>query len=136
MREMSWLKLTVVNDGDMYLWRELGVNSWLIFAVVGPNGRLLAQHLEKDNDPRLFTSPLKFPGKLAVDVENNRLFISDSNHIRILLNSPWDVCFHLVNEKVYIAMAGQHQIWQLDTADGITRAFSGDGYERNLNGSR
>ncbi|KAM5561005.1 protein SUPPRESSOR OF QUENCHING 1, chloroplastic [Rosa sericea] len=247
----------VVNDGDMYLWRELGVNSWPTFAVVGPNGRLLAQlsgegrrkdlddlveaallyygrkkildnaplplSLEKDNDPRLFTSPLKFPGKLAVDVENNRLFISDSNHNRIvvtdldgnfivqigstgeeglrdgsfddatfnrpqglayntkknllyvadtenhalreidfvnetvrtlagngtkgsdyrgggkgstqLLNSPWDVCFHPVNEKVYIAMAGQHQIWQLDTADGITRAFSGDGYERNLNGS-
>lgn len=40
--------------------------------------------LEKDNDPRLFTSPLKFPGKLAVDVENNRLFISDSNHNRIV----------------------------------------------------
>lgn len=40
--------------------------------------------LEKDNDPRLFTSPLKFPGKLAVDIENNRLFISDSNHNRIV----------------------------------------------------
>ncbi|KAL6132788.1 hypothetical protein ACLB2K_065027 [Fragaria x ananassa] len=32
-------------------------------------------------------------------------------------------------------MAGQHQIWQLDIVDGVTRAFSGDGYERNLNGS-
>lgn len=40
--------------------------------------------LEKDNDPRLVTSPLKFPGKLAVDVLNNRLFISDSNHNRIV----------------------------------------------------
>lgn len=40
--------------------------------------------LEKDNDPRLLTSPLKFPGKLAVDVLNNRLFISDSNHNRIV----------------------------------------------------
>lgn len=27
----------------MYLWRELGVNSWPTFAIVGPNGRLLAQ---------------------------------------------------------------------------------------------
>ena len=53
-----------------------------------------------------------------------------------ILNSPWDVCFHPVNEIVYIAMAGQHQIWQLDTTDGVARAFSGDGYERNLNGSR
>lgn len=53
-----------------------------------------------------------------------------------LLNSPWDACFHPVTEKVYIAMAGQHQIWEHNTDDGVTRAFSGDGYERNLNGSR
>ncbi|XAR49254.1 hypothetical protein NMG60_11032383, partial [Bertholletia excelsa] len=247
----------VVNDGEMYLWRELGVNSWPTFAIVGPNGKLIAQvsgeghrkdlddlveaallyyggknmldkkpiplSLEKDNDPRLLTSPLKFPGKLAVDVLNNRLFISDSNHNRIvvtdldgnfvvqigstgeeglqdgnfeeatfnrpqglaydakrnllyvadtenhalrvidfvnevvrtlagngtkgsdyrgggkgtdqLLNSPWDVCFEPINEIVYIAMAGQHQIWEHNITDGTTRAFSGDGYERNLNGS-
>ncbi|XP_022747672.1 protein SUPPRESSOR OF QUENCHING 1, chloroplastic isoform X1 [Durio zibethinus] len=247
----------VVNDGDMYLWRELGVNSWPTFAIVGPNGKLLAQisgeghrkdldylveaallfygqkklldytsiplNLEQDNDPRLLTSPLKFPGKLAMDILNNRLFISDSNHNRIvvtdldgnfiiqigstgeeglrdgffddatfnhpqglaynakknllyvadtenhalreidfvsekvrtlagngmkgsdytggekgtsqLLNSPWDVCFDPVNEKVYIAMAGQHQIWEHNTQDGVTKAFSGNGFERNLNGS-
>ncbi|XP_059313314.1 protein SUPPRESSOR OF QUENCHING 1, chloroplastic isoform X2 [Lycium ferocissimum] len=247
----------VVNDGEMNLWRELGINSWPTFVLVGPNGKLLAQiageghrkdldylveaalrfygkknlldskpiplRLEKDNDPRLLTSPLKFPGKLAVDVLNNRLFISDSNHNRIvvtdlegnflvqigstgaeglrdgsfddatfnrpqglaynakknllyvadtenhalrvidfvnetvrtlagngtkgsdyegggtgtaqLLNSPWDVCFEPENEIVYIAIAGQHQIWEHRTSDGVTRAFSGNGYERNLNGS-
>ncbi|KAK6915673.1 NHL repeat [Dillenia turbinata] len=247
----------VVNDGDMYLWRELGINSWPTFAIVGPNGKVLAQvsgegrrkdldefveaallfygrkkildntplplRPEKENDPVLLTSPLKFPGKLAVDMLNNRLFISDSNHNRIvvtdldgnfivqigstgeeglrdgkfddaafnrpqglaynakknllyvadtenhalreidfvnelvhtlagngtkgsdyvggekgpnqLLNSPWDVCFNPANERVYIAMAGQHQIWEHNTLDGVTRAFSGDGYERNLNGS-
>ncbi|GFP87939.1 nhl repeat-containing protein 2 [Phtheirospermum japonicum] len=194
----------VVNDGDMYLWRELGISSWPTLALVGPNGKLIAQvsgeghrkdlddlveaalmyyggkklldstpiplNLEKDNDPRLLASPLKFPGKLEVDVLNDRLFISDSNHNRIvvtdldgnfkvqigssgeegfrdgnfddamfnrpqLLNSPWDVCFEPVTEIVYIAMAGQHQIWKHNTLDGTTRAFSGDGYERNLNGS-
>ncbi|KAB1227389.1 NHL repeat-containing protein 2 [Morella rubra] len=109
----------VVNDGEMTLWRELGVNSWPTFAIVGPNGKLIAQisgeghrkdlddlveaallfygrkkildnkpipiRLEKDNDPRLLTSPLKFPGKLAIDALNNRLFISDSNHNRIVV---------------------------------------------------
>ncbi|CAH2046801.1 unnamed protein product [Thlaspi arvense] len=238
----------VVNDGDMYLWRELGINSWPTFAVVSPNGKLIAQiageghrkdlddlvaaalmyfgdknvldstplptRLEKDNDPRLAASPLKFPGKLAIDTLNNRLFISDSNHNRIivtdldgnfivqigstgeeglrdgsfedaafnrpqglaynaktnllyvadtenhalrlilstkeyrlwlvmelkaptikLLNSPWDVCFEPVNEKVYVAMAGQHQIWEYNVLDGVTKFFSGNGYERNLNGS-
>ncbi|KAK1401847.1 protein SUPPRESSOR OF QUENCHING 1, chloroplastic [Heracleum sosnowskyi] len=247
----------VVNDGDMYLWRELGISSWPTFAIVSPNGKLIAQisgegrrkdldslveaallfygrrnalsstpiplSLEKDNDPRLLASPLKFPGKLAVDVYNSRLFISDSNHNRVvvtdldgnflvqigstgeegfrdgnfneaafnrpqglaynpkknllyvadtenhalrvinfvdemvqtlagngikgsdykggqkgnsqLLNSPWDVCFEPENEIVYIAMAGQHQIWEHNTLDGVTRSFSGDGFERNLNGS-
>ncbi|XP_023734564.1 protein SUPPRESSOR OF QUENCHING 1, chloroplastic isoform X1 [Lactuca sativa] len=247
----------VVNDGDMYMWRELGISSWPTFAIIGPTGKLLAQlagegrrkdlddlveaallyygrrnllvntaiplTLEKDNDPRLLKSPLKFPGKLAVDIFNKRLFISDSNHNRIvvtdldgnfivqigssgeeglrdgnfdnamfnrpqglaynatknllyvadtenhalrvidfvnedvqtlagngtkgsdykgggkgttqLLNSPWDVCFEPANQSVYIAMAGQHQIWEHNTLDGVTRAFSGDGYERNLNGS-
>ena len=27
----------------MYFWRELGVNSWPTFSIVGPNGKLLAQ---------------------------------------------------------------------------------------------
>ncbi|PKA65072.1 riboflavin kinase [Apostasia shenzhenica] len=247
----------VVNDDNMYLWRELGVNFWPTFVVVGPTGKILAQlageshredlddlidaalqfyeekklleassiplALEKDEDPRLLTSPLKFPGKLAIDVFNDRLFISDSNHNRIVvtdldgnflvqvgssgeealrdgsfddacfnrpqglayspmkntlyvadtenhalrevdfvngtvttiagngnkgsdyvgggkgtsqvLNSPWDVCYNSTNEMVYIAMAGQHQIWEHSTSDGITRCFSGDGFERNLNGS-
>ncbi|GJR52652.1 protein suppressor of quenting 1, chloroplastic isoform X2 [Tanacetum coccineum] len=109
----------VVNDGDMYMWRELGINSWPTFAIISPTGKLIAQlagegrrkdlddfveaallfygrrklldstpvplRLEKDNDPRLSKSPLKFPGKLAVDVFNKRLFISDSNHNRIVV---------------------------------------------------
>ena len=33
-------------------------------------------------------------------------------------------------------MAGQHQIWEHNLLAATTRAFSGDGYERNLNGSR
>lgn len=53
-----------------------------------------------------------------------------------VLNSPWDVCYDPTKEVVYIAMAGQHQIWEHNTLDEVTRAFSGDGYERNLNGSR
>ncbi|KAJ4817125.1 Haloacid dehalogenase-like hydrolase family protein [Rhynchospora pubera] len=247
----------VVNDGNMYMWRELGVNSWPTFVIVGPTGKILAQlageghrkdlddvvdaalefygeknllenkplplALEKDNSSRMLKSPLKFPGKLAVDVQNNRLFISDSNHNRIVvttldgnyitqvgstgeeglndgsfenalfnrpqglaynpkknvlyvadtenhalreidfvnetvrtlagngtkgtdykgggqgrsqvLNSPWDLCYEPLNETVYIAMAGQHQIWEHSIVNGVTRAFSGDGYERNLNGS-
>lgn len=53
-----------------------------------------------------------------------------------VLNSPWDVCYDSLSGIVYIAMAGQHQIWQHTVVDGSTKVFSGDGYERNLNGKR
>jgi len=52
-----------------------------------------------------------------------------------VLNSPWDVCYDPSQETVYIAMAGQHQIWKHNIRDGVTNVLSGDGYERNLNGS-
>ena len=31
-----------VNDGNMVLWREVGISSWPTLAVVSPAGRLLA----------------------------------------------------------------------------------------------
>ncbi|KAI3725773.1 hypothetical protein L1987_65565 [Smallanthus sonchifolius] len=161
----------VVNDGDMYMWRELGINSWPTFAIIGPTGKLLAQlagegrrkdlddlveaallfygkrklldstpiplNLEKDNDPRLLKSPLKFPVQVGSTGEGLRDGNFDTAMFNRpqLLNSPWDVCFEPANQNVYIAMAGQHQIWVHSTLEGVTRAFSGDGYERNLNGS-
>ncbi|KAG6555690.1 hypothetical protein Mapa_002927 [Marchantia paleacea] len=246
----------VVNDGEMTMWRQLGVSSWPTLALVGPTGRLIAmlageghrkdlddlvaaalqfygekgllndkpipEAPEKNKDSRLVASPLKFPGKLATDLANQRLFISDSNNHRIVvtdlegnfimqigggggeglrdgsfdyaafnrpqgltynpsknmlyvadtenhavreidfvnekvrtlagngekgsdykggkkgssqvLNSPWDVCLDSSCKALYVAMAGQHQIWQVDPSDGLARVFSGDGYERNLNG--
>ncbi|KAI5075738.1 hypothetical protein GOP47_0009814 [Adiantum capillus-veneris] len=186
--------------------------------------RSLPVLLEKDKDTRLVSSPLKFPGKLTTDLANGRLFISDSNHHRIVitdlegnfiqqiggangeglqdgkfdeaafnrpqgvsynsnrnvlyvadtenhalreidlaneivrtlagngvkgsdykggkkgtsqvLNSPWDVCCNPASDAIYIAMAGQHQIWEHVISTGVTKVFSGDGYERNLNGKR
>ncbi|THG17861.1 hypothetical protein TEA_027586 [Camellia sinensis var. sinensis] len=200
----------VVNDGDMYLWHELGINSWPTFAIVGPNGKLLAQISgegrrkvvtdldgnfivqigstgeEGFRDGNFEDATFNRPQGLAYDPKKNLLYVADTeNHaLRVidfvnetvqtlagngtkgvtigsmvkpwlnnlevmgsslgvttlctmpkLLNSPWDVCYEPVNGIVYIAMAGQHQIWEHNTSDGITRAFSGDGYERNLNGS-
>ena len=33
----------MVNDGEMNLWRGLGVNSWPTFVLVSPDGKVLAQ---------------------------------------------------------------------------------------------
>jgi thiol-disulfide isomerase/thioredoxin len=172
--------------------------------------RPLALKLEQDNQ---LNSPLLFPGKVLVDPENDRLFIADSNHNRLVvtdlegvvqevigdgrarlqdgnyesasffrpqglaladentlyvadtenqairkvdletrqvetvagtgeqvynpypngqgtetpLNSPWDVLYQ--NGLLFIAMAGQHQVWMLDTDSGVITLFAGSGAE-------
>ncbi len=43
------------------------------------------------------------------------------------LNSPWDLV--LVDGKLYICMAGPHQLWVLDLATGIAQAWVGSGRE-------
>ena len=50
------------------------------------------------------------------------------------LSSPWDLA--LDGQTLYIAMAGSHQIWQIDLASGLTQAFAGSGREGTLDGPR
>ena len=47
------------------------------------------------------------------------------------LNSPWDL--ELDGETLYIAMAGSHQIWQLDLVTGQAGPLAGNGREGTLN---
>ncbi len=48
------------------------------------------------------------------------------------LNSPWDL--QLVGRTLYIAMAGPHQIWQLDLEKNVISTFAGSGREARLDG--
>jgi hypothetical protein len=48
------------------------------------------------------------------------------------LNSPWDLA--LVGRKLYIAMAGPHQIWQLDLEKNEISTFAGSGREARVDG--
>lgn len=168
---------------------------------------------------KLTVGPLRFPGKVLADAPGNRLFISDSNHNRLIvtdletfevldvigsgeaglqdgsfeqaqfyrpqglalvddvlfvadtenhairavslttrsvstvagtgkqvfnfdqsgpgpemsLNSPWDLVAH--EGVLYIAMAGQHQLWTYDLATGIAGPFAGSGREALLDGA-
>ena len=163
-------------------------------------------------------APLRFPGKVLADSEGNRLFISDSNHNRVVvaaldtyevldvigsgeeglldgdyataqffrpqgltldgtmlyvadtenhairavdldartvttvagtgtqgftrdesgpgpeteLSSPWDVVAY--ESKVYIAMAGPHQLWVYDIASGMVGPYAGTGREALTDG--
>jgi sugar lactone lactonase YvrE len=50
--------------------------------------------------------------------------------LEVALSSPWDLEF--VGPRIVIAMAGCHQLWQLDPATGTVSHFAGDGTERRL----
>jgi thiol-disulfide isomerase/thioredoxin len=47
--------------------------------------------------------------------------------LKIGLNSPWDLLLH--GNRLYIAMAGHHQIWTLDLAKEALAPFAGNGRE-------
>ncbi len=51
----------------------------------------------------------------------------------IALNSPWDL--QLVGQTLYIAMAGPHQIWQLDLEKQEVSTFAGSGREARKDGA-
>lgn len=57
--------------------------------VYGEAGQLddtpVPKALERSKDPRLAASPLRYPGKLAVDGAGGRLYIADSNNHRIVV---------------------------------------------------
>lgn len=47
------------------------------------------------------------------------------------LSSPWDLV--KIDNRIYIAMAGTHQIWILDLDTGVAKNYSGCGAEQNYN---
>lgn len=51
----------------------------------------------------------------------------------VALSSPWDL--QLAGRVLYIAMAGPHQIWQLDLDKNEVSTFAGSGREARLDGS-
>ncbi len=52
--------------------------------------------------------------------------------LRIGLNSPWDLW--LQGDKLYVAMAGHHQIWVMDLGDKTISPMAGNGRENIVDG--
>jgi DNA-binding beta-propeller fold protein YncE len=236
----------VVNDKDFKIWTSYGANAWPTVVLIDPRGDVVGHHsgegvfesldgaisdiiklnsssidrthiklsLEKNKKPE---SLLSFPGKVLADEKSGKLFITDSNHDRVIisdldgnvqdiigsgkdgqkdgtfeeatffrpqglaiqgdalyiadtenhlirkadlkartvstiagtgrqvyernpkgdprktgLNSPWDLTLH--DKILYIAMAGQHQIWALDLAHNTIGIHAGTGNENILDG--
>ena len=53
--------------------------------------------------------------------------------LRTGLNSPWDLLLH--QGRLYIAMAGHHQIWEMDLDKHVVVPFAGNGFENLMDGS-
>jgi len=68
---------------------------------------------------------------LAGDGVQGRDYTGGGKGSKQRLSTPWDVAVDF--EKVYIAMAGTHQIWTYDKKKGTFDNFSGTGREQNSN---
>ncbi len=106
----------VVNDRDFEIWNAYSVSAWPSFVIIDPEGRIVGKHSgedvfdlfdriirgmirefdmlgKMDRSPLPFAHEkerglrtlLSFPGKIASD--GARLFISDSDHNRIVIMS-------------------------------------------------
>jgi sugar lactone lactonase YvrE/thiol-disulfide isomerase/thioredoxin len=72
---------------------------------------------------------LKAGAVTTVAGDGNRTYMDDGDlpAAKAELNTPWDVLYH--DGLVYIAMAGQHQLWLYDPAKKEIRHFAGSGQE-------
>ncbi len=77
--------------------------------------------LERDHLP---SGPLKFPGKLLADKAGNRLFISDSNHNRIVVSSLDGKLIDVIGSGHIGSKDGSYADAQFDHPQGM--ALSGD----------
>ena len=59
-------------------------------------------------------------------------FLSTRVGTQAALNSPWDLV--MLDDKLYIAMAGAHQIWVLDPKTLVVAPFAGSGREDIIDG--
>lgn len=61
-----------------------------------------------------------------------RGYSEGGNALQTSLNSPWDLL--IINDKIYIAMAGWHQIWVMDLKTNYIKPYAGSGREGRLDG--
>jgi len=222
----SWPTLVLINPKGKVVGSHSGEGIFDIFDnVIGQMATYFRAKNELNEKPisfklEKFSAPpslLAYPGKVLADEKSNRLFISDSNHNRVIitsldgmvqevigdgaigakdgsfaeaefnhpqgvaldgdslyicdtenhlirrvdlkartvetlagtgeqarefnisgvgrnvaLNSPWDALVH--DGKLYVAMAGPHQLWVVDLKTREARPYAGSGRENHVDG--
>ena len=64
--------------------------------------------------------------------EQARRFNIEGTGINVALNSPWDAVLH--DGKLYVAMAGPHQLWVIDPKTREAKRYAGSGGENRKDG--
>ncbi|KAF5199714.1 Nhl repeat-containing protein [Thalictrum thalictroides] len=132
----------VVNDGDMYLWRELGISSWPTFAVVSPNGKLLAQisgegH-RKDLDDLVEAALLFYGKKKILDNTPVSLSLEKDNDARLLtspLKFPGKLEVDVLNNRLFISDSNHNRIVVTDLNGNFIVQIGSTGEEGLQDGS-
>ncbi|PYS63141.1 MAG: hypothetical protein DMF76_07410, partial [Acidobacteria bacterium] len=79
----------VVNDADFTIWNAYAVNAWPTRYLIDPAGyiigRLSGEGGYEALDKAIGDTVAEFPGKVLADEKNDRLFIADSDHNRIVI---------------------------------------------------
>lgn len=92
----SWPTLVLIDPEGNFVGQQPGEGTGELFDMV--IGKMVAYHRAKgtlDETPLRFAlenakakpTPLRFPGKILADAAGDRLFVSDSNHNRIVISS-------------------------------------------------
>ncbi len=159
-------KITTDQAGDRLFFTDSNHNRIIVAAPDGRVREIIGDGQEGLRDGTFAKARFFRPQGLCFDPRQNVLYIADTeNHaIRqvdlerrvvttlagdghqgksrqprgagkdVELNSPWDLV--RVGDTLYIAMAGSHQIWQLDLKSRQVSLFAGSGRENIMDGPR
>ncbi|NQW21984.1 MAG: alkyl hydroperoxide reductase [SAR202 cluster bacterium] len=176
------LEHPVINDAEFQVWQQYSCRAWPTLMFIDPLGNVIGKHegemtydafdklmvqmitqfdeegeldhlARPSNFQKSEDTPLKYPGKVLADGASGRLFISDTNHNRILVTTldgsvkqvigsgeeemadgdfascafkhPQGVA--LDGETLYVADTENHAIRKVDLAAGTVKTIAGTG---------
>ena len=185
------LEHPVINDGQFQVWQQYSCRAWPTLMFIDPQGNVMGKHegemsfesfdglisqmvtefdakdlIDRKPLPTTFQpsvdTALSFPGKVLTDGLSDRLFISDTNHNRIVVtgldgtlkqiigsgqeaftdgklavssfNHPQGLA--LDGETLYVADTENHTIRQVDLAAGTVTTIAGTGEQGHTRDGR
>ena len=119
--------LVYVADTENHLIREINLTSKTVRTIAGTGARGSFLSAGGSATQTSGSASLMGGGSAAQFGGHGRV-----PALKTALNSPWDLM--KVEDALYIAMAGAHQIWKLNLQDGTLELFAGSGREDIVDG--